>query len=320
MKKTNNARVCVIMATYNGGKYLREQIDSIINQTYKNVTIYVSDDNSTDDTISVLNSYKKKLGAERLMFVNNKTNKHGAVHNFAYAYKTAPEADYYMFADQDDYWERTKIEEMLNVAEKEDESKPLLVYCDCKVVDKDLKVINESFVRSEKLMLSDGNKMKQLLLKNYIPGCVMMFNSALRQVSPEIWTKCPIHDWWIALVAERMGKIVFYDKALNLYRQHDNNTLGAADTNNDTAIKKRPHLSKIFSYKTAFASWRANSNEIRDQIEGLRNMFGDSGRNGRVVKDLSDALSKKTYMSRLRALRKGRFYPYVKWTIIKLAY
>lgn len=320
MKKTNNARVCVIMATYNGGEYLREQIDSIINQTYKNVIIYISDDNSKDDTKKILNEYKKKVGPERLLFVDNESNMHGAVHNFAYAYKTAPEADYYMFADQDDYWEKTKIEEMLSVAEQEDNSKPLLIYCDCKVVDKKLNVINESFVRSEKLMLSNNKKMKQLLLKNYIPGCVMMFNSALRQASPEIWAKCPIHDWWIALVAERMGKIVFYDKPLNLYRQHDNNTLGAADTSNDTMIKKRPHLSKIFSYRTAFALWRANSDEIRDQIEGLRSIFGDSGSNGKVVKELSDALAKKTYIGRLHALSKGGFYPYVKWTIIKLAY
>lgn len=319
-KKSNNPEVCIILATYNGEKYLREQIDSIFNQTYKSIKLYVSDDGSKDGTVKILKEYQKKIGSNRLILVKNESGKHGAVHNFAYAYKTAPKADYYLFADQDDYWEKTKIEEMLKVANKEDNGKPLLVYCDCKIVDKDLNVTAESFIRTESLMLSNDNKMRQLLLKNYIPGCVMLFNHALREASPEIWKKCPIHDWWIALVAERMGKIVFYDRPLNLYRQHDNNTLGAADTKNDTLLKKRPHLSKVFKLKTTFALWRAQSQEVKDQVEGLRELFGDDAQNGAIVKELYDAFSKKTYLGRLNALRKGRFIPYVKWTIIKLAY
>lgn len=308
------------MATYNGEKYLREQIDSIINQTYKKVKIYISDDGSTDKTVEILKDYRKKLGSDRFILVKNKSNKHGAMHNFAYAYKTAPKADYYLFADQDDYWETTKIEQMLAVAKNEDDGLPLLVYCDCKIVDKDLKVTHESFIKYEGLVMPDNDRMKKLLLRNYIPGCVMMFNSALRKESPEIWTKCPMHDWWIALVAERTGKIVFCDKTLNLYRQHESNTLGAADVNHDTFIKKRPHITKILKYKDVFALWRLQSKEVKDLIEGLRKMFGDEGENGAVVKEIHDAFSKNSYFGRLNALRKANFYPYVKWTIIKLAY
>ena len=129
-------KVDILLATYNGEKYIREQIDSILNQTYKEFRLLISDDGSTDGTRDILNEYKAK--DDRIEIFMQEENL-GVVKNFEFLLKKV-EAKYYMFSDQDDIWKDEKIEKSLKKIEEGFD----LVYSDLEVVDENLNVTYES--------------------------------------------------------------------------------------------------------------------------------------------------------------------------------
>lgn len=220
------ANIHILMATYNGEKYVREQLDSIINQTYTDWKLFISDDCSSDGTLKILEQYEKKY-ANKIMIIN-KTQKFGsAKENFRYLYAECPESSYYMFSDQDDVWLPDKIEKMLIFYESHIKNvEPGIVYCDLKVVDKQLNTINDSFIEYQKLNNHTKDK-RFILTDNYIPGCVMLYNHKLREIVEYIPEKCFMHDWWLVLSATYLGQIKYLKESLNMYRQHDENVIGS---------------------------------------------------------------------------------------------
>lgn len=217
----------ILLATYNGEKYIRTQLDSLLHQTVKDVRILIRDDNSTDGTMKILQKYVEKYVNIEIIHDNCKAG--GAAANFFFLMKHAT-ADYVMFCDQDDKWLPHKIEMSLS-AMKEAEKKygketSLLVYTDYRPVDEKLKPIDMK--SGSNMVYKHYNTINRLLIQNYITGCTMMINRKLCEIAAVDYTdQILMHDWWVALCASAMGHIVYKAQVTMLYRQHQNQSVGA---------------------------------------------------------------------------------------------
>lgn len=219
-----NFKVSILLSTYNGEKYLKNQLDSLLLQTYKNIEIIVRDDGSRDDTLEILKSY------DTILLETNQNL--GAIGSFSELLNYAVEysdANYFMFCDQDDVWNHDKVEKTLKKIkdmEKKFGNIPLLVHTDLEVVDEELTTINSSFMNFQNIDALK-NRFSNLLLQNTITGCTTMINRKLANKSLPISSNVIMHDWWIGLVASRFGKIGYIDEVTIKYRQHGKNTVGA---------------------------------------------------------------------------------------------
>lgn len=232
-------KIAILMATYNGEKYICQQIDSILSQTCKDWELYIHDDGSTDNTIAVVESYVEKY-PNKIHLIDGKSTG-GAKYNFFYMFGQV-EAPYYMTCDQDDVWLDKKIEltydKMLTIENKADV--PCLVYTELRVVDSELNTIADTMSEYQSL---DCHKrtINQFILQNSVTGCTMMVNMALRDKMLHITDidNTIMHDWWAALVAAQFGKTAFIDEPTILYRQHGDNSLGALGINKLSYIVRR---------------------------------------------------------------------------------
>lgn len=229
-------KVNILMSTYNGEAYLAEQIESIQRQSYTDWTLLIRDDGSSDSTSEIIEQYVAT--DERIVFVNadNREN-YGVIKNF-YTLVKHDQADVYFFSDQDDIWLPQKLEQTLAETQNYDLSKPLLVYTDLKVVNQDLVVQQESMIRSQSHHANTS--LVAELTENTVTGGTTMINHALAQY----WTVTDdllMHDWYLALVAAAMGHLVYLDVPTELYRQHDNNVLGARTWSKRLKNWLKPH-------------------------------------------------------------------------------
>lgn len=224
--------VDILLATYNGAKYLEAQLDSILAQTHQNFRLLVSDDGSTDATPEILERCQERFGG-RLVMLPHPARGQGVVRNFENLMVTSLRdglANWMAFADQDDVWLPQKIErslrEMLRMEETANGS-PCLVHSDLTVVDADLKVISPSFARYQRMDPHQCTPVS-LLSVNQVTGCTMVVNRTLLQLALPLPREAIMHDWWCALLSGS-GCRMFLDTPLILYRQHGANQLGARD-------------------------------------------------------------------------------------------
>ena len=220
--------VSIVMTTYNGEKYLAEQIDSILSSTHENFKLYIIDDGSQDSTMAILAGYEKQY-PDKIHISQNKTNM-GVTLNFLNAISRMT-ASYIMLCDQDDVWRKDKIARTLKRMKQMEvqfgKELPVAVFTDAYVVDNKLNIIHESFFRSGRLNpgLTD---LPHLLMENKLIGCTVMINQAVRRVlqSKPLPVKARFHDGWLGLIAASMGKISFIKEQTLLYRQHEANVVG----------------------------------------------------------------------------------------------
>ncbi len=233
-------KIAILMAVYNGEKYIGQQIESILSQTCQEWELFIHDDGSTDGTIEVINKYQSRY-PEKIHLIEGKSTG-GAKYNFFYLFNQV-EAPHYMTCDQDDVWLENKIEltynKMLEL-EKSAIDKPCLVYTELRVVDAGLNTISETMSEYQSL---DCHKqsISQFILQNSVTGCTMMVNRKLRDMLIELTDidKTIMHDWWAALIAAQFGMTAFIDEPTILYRQHGDNSLGALSVNKFSYIIKR---------------------------------------------------------------------------------
>ena len=194
-------KVDILLATYNGEKYIREQIDSILNQTYKGFRLLISDDCSTDETRDILNEYKSK--DDRIKVFLQEENL-GVVKNFEFLLGKV-EAEYYMFSDQDDIWKAEKIEKSLKKIEEGFD----LVYSDLEVDDENLKVTYESYWKLKGIYkkIKKYNNFESLYLNNFITGCTVISKKELMDSFMPLpnTSKFVLHDYWISLIVSQYG-------------------------------------------------------------------------------------------------------------------
>ena len=215
-------KVNIVLSTYNGAKFLSEQIDSIQAQTFTDWQLLIRDDDSTDKTLDIIAAYTVK--DERIRLINEGNRKNLGVIKSFYKLIKDDVADYYFFCDQDDVWLPEKLAIMLAETTKHDANESLMVYMDLSVVDENLKVINPSMVSSQSHHANTS--LLAELTENTVTGGVAMINHAL----VKRWSSSDsmiMHDWYLALLATATGKLVYIDKPGELYRQHDHNVLGA---------------------------------------------------------------------------------------------
>ena len=232
-----NKKIGILVATFNGETFLGAQLDSLLNQTHKNILILIRDDRSTDRTCSILRSYEDNY-PDKIKVVDAEQGTLGARGNFSFLltyginFQIEFKIDYFAFCDQDDIWDSKKLEKQLgSMISIESESKtkkslPVLIHSDLEVVNEKAERISSSLISYQGLEISKNN-FSGLLTSNLVTGCTAMFNPALAELAMPIPRDALMHDWWIAIVASAFGKIGFVDEALVKYRQHAVNTIGA---------------------------------------------------------------------------------------------
>lgn len=210
----------MLVATYNGERYLCEQLDSILNQEGVEISVVVRDDGSKDGTLNILNNYKEEYSNFSYYAGPNVRS----ARCFFDLLSNAGEADYYAFSDQDDVWDKDKLSIATNMLSSYDQSKPQLYISNLRVVDQNLNYIRNT----HKTPKDDRNKFS-VLTEHYAAGCTMVFNKALLKMCAQNLPKGEImHDTWFEFVARFFGE-VHYDFTPHIsYRQHGNNVIGTA--------------------------------------------------------------------------------------------
>lgn len=220
-------KVCVLLSTYNGERYLEEQLDSLLEQIQVDVQIFVRDDGSTDGTHEILSTY-----AQNGLLTWYEGKNVGPADSFMDLVRNAPECDYYAFCDQDDVWLPEKLWRAMDVLCKENnDQQPALYYGSPRLVNADLEPIRAP--RMVKDVITDYSG---AVIASNAGGCTMVFNQSLlkkvQSASPEFFY---IHDEWFHKVCMVVGGALHYDCDVPiLYRQHGNNVTGT-----ETSLRKK---------------------------------------------------------------------------------
>jgi len=232
-------KIAVLLSTYNGEKFLAEQIDSLLAQSHQNFILIVRDDGSHDRTISILENYALDHSVQIRLLSRDGQNL-GASGGFAflvdYVIKNKESlgltSSYMMFCDQDDTWFPEKIEKllaaMLAAEADSDSALPIIVHSDLEVVSEQNTVIAKSLINYQGLEI-ERNSFPNLVISNLVTGCTALINQSLAEKALPIPEDAIMHDWWLALVATAFGKSVYLNIPLVRYRQHGNNAIGAKE-------------------------------------------------------------------------------------------
>ena len=271
----------ILLATYNGERFLPEQIESITSQSFKDYYILASDDNSSDCTFEILRSYESVMG-EKIKVVQSNT--HSAKENF-YNLLDMADAEYIALCDQDDFWQSDRLKKSLKAVQRLErrygKETPILVHSDLEIVDENLNSQNKKmseltgiseaikYAKKESKYLytiSTEKSFSRYLVENNITGNTVIINKALLDIykRPEVSF---MHDWWLGLIAFTFGKVGFLNECLVKYRQHEKNELGAKNPLELHNIKKRNKQRIRENYDCMFAQveefLRLYKNELR---------------------------------------------------------
>ena len=279
-------RLTVLLSTYNGEKYLREQLDSLVEQELRPTKILVRDDASTDNSLAILNEYCKKYD-----FISYYTGDNlKPARSFWNLIENAEEADYFALCDQDDVWFKDKLKRAVELLEKEDNSTPLLYCSKYTLTDKDLNPID-----SDVSSLYNFSDFPHALIYHTAPGCTFVFNEAARKRILEYDVNkeyCVIHDAIIHKVVTLFGKMILDNESHIYYRQHGDNQIGM----NANAIKtfigriKRFLFGNIKHYRSDTAKSLLNvygeecDRDSRELIDIVANYMSDSGLKKELLK------------------------------------
>ncbi|ESS17858.1 glycosyltransferase family 2 protein [Streptococcus mutans] len=230
-------KVNILMSTYNGQEFIAQQIQSIQKQTFENWNLLIRDDGSSDETPKIIADFAKSDA--RIRFINaDKRENFGVIKNF-YTLLNYEKADYYFFSDQDDVWQPQKLELTLASVEKENNQIPLMVYTDLTVVDRDLQVLHDSMIKTQSHHANTS--LLEELTENTVTGGTMMVNHCLAKQWKQCYDDLIMHDWYLALLAASLGKLIYLDETTELYRQHESNVLGARTWSKRLKNWLRPH-------------------------------------------------------------------------------
>ena len=216
-----NKKVTIVLATYNGEAYLREQLDSILNQSFVDYQLLIGDDCSTDDTVKIIEEYQLKY---KNIYLLCNLKSLGHVLNFENLI-TQVDKGYIALCDQDDIWHKDKLLEAINSLESfSDSTIPRLFHSDLLGIDSNNTTLYDSFFLKRGYAFSQKRSIDILLGRSGIMGNTMVFNQALKEKILPFPKDLIVHDYWIALVNEFVGKRITSHKSLVKYRIHDSNT------------------------------------------------------------------------------------------------
>lgn len=224
----SGATIDILLAVYNGERFLRPFLDSLVRQSFHDFRLVVSDNRSSDGTTSIIEEYRAKL-RHPLVILPLPDAIASAHANFARVTEAA-EAPYVMYADADDVWHSDKIGKtfaaMTDAERKFGATAPILVHSDLAVVNEQLRCLHRSFWGYQ-FIDPRRTALNQLLLQNCVTGCTTMLNRPLLELGKPVPQDACAHDHWFALVASAFGQIVAVPESLIDYRQHGHNVTGA---------------------------------------------------------------------------------------------
>ena len=304
--------VQILLATYNGARFLREQLDSLFNQTFQDFTVLVRDDGSTDDTLQILSAYQQKF-PDKINVLKDNLKNLGATQNFGVLLENAS-ADYVFFCDQDDIWLSHKIERSLQkiqALENGNHEVPCFIFSDMKAMDEAGNITDDS-VWSKLLLHPEYCTLNRLLIQNIPHGCTMLINKAMRDLATPIPKEAILHDHWMALIGAACGKSAYIEEPLLLLRNHTQNV----------TRKKNSLSDKLKRFSTNF--WSKDQYEyfisIRvNQAKALKERVGNN-----ITKDKLELLNKFIQLENTSGLQRkklflqNKFYRSTFWHTLKM--
>lgn len=297
------SRTAVLLAAWNGERYLEEQIESILHQTGQDFELYIHDDGSDDGTQDILRDYSARYPG--IVHILEYEPQGGAAANF-FSLLQRVEAEYYFFSDQDDVWLPEKMEHSLKLLcgleEKNGQNTPALVFSDLRVVDAHLGTIDDSYLHFSGRD-PRGVDLVSLLRRNVAAGCTIAVNRACVQAAlhiPDI-RQVFMHDWWLMLTAAACGEIAFLEEATVLYRQHGANAVGAGES---TASRVRRITKNLLTGRQIEES-RRGIRYLQNCIRELNRLPETKSSCRELLRDLEGANSPDR-LQRMRTFRKYR--------------
>ena len=226
-----NKKIDILMATYNGEKYLVEQLDSIINQTYHNWNLLIRDDNSTDKTLEIIQNYHKK--DKRIKILKDNKGNLGIVRNFEELLKSS-ESEFIMFSDQDDIWVENKLDMYLKMIEKI-KNKGFMIHSDAILFDKNKSnILKDTFISKKAI----NRGLENVFFNYFVQGATILISKEIKNFILPFPKEVYLHDRYIHLISELFFERIFVNKALIYYRQHGDNQIGAKNTIRELLSKR----------------------------------------------------------------------------------
>lgn len=242
--------ISVAMATYNGELYIRQQLESIFNQTIKIDELVICDDCSTDDTLSIVKDVAKKYNAfDKCKIIANARNV-GYIANFKNAI-VATNGDYIFLCDQDDVWKPDKVEKMTKTIQ---ETGAMLLASNFCLIDKNGNELKDQDKLQLKKRLTRYHgictwNFSDLVFDNKIPGCTYCFSKEAKEAFLKDYVDYVPHDYQLILLSALIGTVYYTDDCLIEYRIHDTNTIGLGGNKNKTAkLIRKIGKPKMVSY------------------------------------------------------------------------
>ena len=300
--------VAVLMAVYNGARFLESQVASILAQSYSQIRLYVRDDGSTDGSVDILRAMVEQYSG-RIILLQDEEKHLGVIGNFHRLLQAVERTDsepYIMLADQDDIWFTDKVavtlQEMRQTERWAGRETPILIHTDLCVTNERLEILDPSFWHYQHLEPGHDD-LRQLCMQNMVTGCTVMMNRALLRKALPIPEGVLMHDWWLGLVAAAFGEIRFIPRATMFYRQHGNN---------DTGAKKfglTYVLQAFLRIKSNTEFWRLLQRNQRQAYVFLTSFHGDlSPDKSKDLQQFATMSAHTRVMERLQTVFIRRFY------------
>jgi len=317
---SDNSSISVALCTFNGERYLQEQLDSIANQTRPPDELVICDDRSSDETLNLINGFKRTARFSIRVSVNDHTL--GSVKNFEQAISLC-RSDIIALSDQDDVWKPEKLK--LIGAEFDQRPGVGLVFTDAEIVDKDLRSTGRrmwhevGFREKEKDLIRKGRAIEVLLPGWSVTGATMAFRSKFRDLILPIPTNLPmIHDGWIALIIAAVAEVSFVEQPLIMYRQHEQQQIGAPGAQVEKQTKSVEHLRRAMKTVNFYANLISTAEHVRSRFAEHREMFECAAALRQIDARLGHLRMRKALpTSRLKRLRQvsrelltGRYHRY----------
>ncbi|MBR4224070.1 MAG: glycosyltransferase family 2 protein [Oscillospiraceae bacterium] len=291
----------ILLAAYNGERYIREQVQSILDQTFTDWHLTAADDGSADSTYDILLGYAADY-PHKISVYRNDPGTGSSKANFMSLLGRA-DADIIAFSDQDDVWDSGKL---ALIAKRMDMSVPMLIHTDARVVSSDLTEKAPSFMAYQGLD-PRAVTLNKLLAQNNVTGCTMAINRKLMDiVRMGIPGDMLMHDWWAALAAAAFGRILCLPDATVSYRQHEDNVLGAVNNRSVSGVRRimsdtdgvKARLRATFTQAQAFyETYRDMLPDDKKQIIEAYLAIPDKGKISRVLAILKGGYTKQNFMS-----------------------
>lgn len=244
MEENKQEKIDILMAVYNSNiKFLTKQIDSILNQTYQNINLIISDDSSTNTEVKrVLEEYAGKDNRIILYFQEKNL---GYLKNFEFLL-TKSSSEYICFADQDDIWYENKVEKCINVLKEKDVD---LVYSDCKQIDENGQVLHKSYLDYKNYPKVNGKDNILTFSRHFAIGCSCMFTKKIKEQMLPFTKSVMAHDWIDVYLASKQKGIACIEEQLFEYRLHSSNAFGGRSLKQNLSTWKQKNGKSYSAYK-----------------------------------------------------------------------